>query len=95
MVVLVGGGPMAVCPTPGANCRQRAGVTLLGRYLPHHVLALARLSPHVAEAEKGERRTLRYRMVFSLWSPAAEVDEARLVGMERELVPRKSLAQNA
>src|SRR5262249_43005463 len=31
------------------NRRQRAGVTLLCRYLPHHVLTLPRLSPNVAE----------------------------------------------
>ena len=29
------------------------------------------------------------------WSFEAEVDEARLVGMERKLVPSETLAQNA
>ena len=33
-------------------------------------------------------------MVRAVWSVPAEVDEACLVGMERELVPSKTLAQN-
>src|SRR5262245_3234634 len=92
--MLVGDRPMSVCPTPVGDRRQRAGVTLLCRYLPHHVLALPRLSPHVAEAEEGERCPIRVQVVLAIWSVAAEIDEARLVGMQRELVPSKTLAQN-
>jgi hypothetical protein len=33
-------------------------------------------------------------MVLAVWSVAAEVDEACLVGVELELVPSKTLAQN-
>ena len=91
--MLLGDRQMSVCPTPIADRRQRAGVTLLCRYLPHHVLTLPRLSPNVAEAEEGERCPIRVRVVLAIWSVAAEIDKACLVGMERELVPRKSLAQ--
>jgi site-specific recombinase XerC len=34
-----------------------------------------------------DRRRLRARVVLVIWSVAAEIDEARLVGMERELAP--------
>ena len=95
MSMLLGDRQMPVFPAPVANRRQRAGVTLLRRYLPHDVLALSRLSPNVAEAEKGERRPIRFRVVLPIWSVAAEIDEARLVGMERELVASKTLAQHA
>ena len=91
--VLLGDRQMPVVPAPVGNRRQRAGVTVLCRYLPHHILARPRLSPYVAEAEEGERGAIRFRMVFPIWSFAAEIDEARLVGMKRELVPRKTLAQ--
>jgi hypothetical protein len=49
----------------------------------------------VAEAEEGERRAIRFRMSCAIWSFEAEVDEARLVGMERKLVPSETFAQNA
>ena len=81
-------------PAPRGHRCQRAGVTLLCRYLPHNVLAPPRLSPYVAEAEKGERGTIRFRVVPPIWSVAAEIDEARLVGMEREPIPSETLAQN-
>ena len=81
---------MPVCPTPVTDRRQRAGVTLICRYLPHHVLTLPRLAPYVAEAEKGERCPIRVRVVLAAWSVAAEVDEARLVRVQRELVPSKT-----
>jgi len=85
---------VAVCPTPVADRRQRASVTLICRYLPHHILTLPRLSPYVAEAEEGERCPTRPRVVLAIWSVAAEINEARLVGVERELVPSETLAQN-
>src|SRR5205807_10266762 len=86
---------MPVVPTPVRHRRQRSGVTVLRRYLSHHVLACPRLTPNVGEAEEGERGTIRFRMVSPIWSVAAEINEARLVGMEREPVPCKALAQNA
>ena len=53
MGVLVPDGLMPVGPTPICNRRQRAGVTALGRYLPHHILACPRLAPRVGKAEEG------------------------------------------
>jgi hypothetical protein len=50
MNVLLGYRSMPVLPAPVRNRRQRAGVTLLCRYLPHDVLAFPRLSPYVAIA---------------------------------------------
>jgi hypothetical protein len=72
---------MPIVPAPVGHRRQRAGVTLLCRYLPHRALARPRLSPYVAEAEEGERCPIRFRMVPPIWSVVAEIDEARLVGM--------------
>jgi len=95
MGVLVRDGPMPVDPTPGRNRRQRAGETVLCRYLPHHILTCPRPAPYVGEAKEGERGTIRLRMVSPIWSVAAEIDEARLVGMECESIPCKSLAQDA
>jgi hypothetical protein len=92
--MLFGDRQMPVLPAPVTNRRQRAGVTLLCRYLPHHVLTLPRLSPNMAEAEGGERWPIRVRVVLAIWSVAAEIDQARLVGMERKLVPSKARAQN-
>ena len=82
MGVLVRDGLMPIDPTPGRNRRQRSGVTVLCRYLPHHILTRSRLAPDVGEAEEGERGTIRLRMVSPIWSVVAEIDEARLVGME-------------
>jgi hypothetical protein len=84
MGVLVADGLMPVYPTPSRNRRQRAGVPVLCRYLPHHILTQPRLTPNVGEAKEGERGTIRLRMVSPIWSVVAEVDEARLVGMESE-----------
>ena len=60
---------MPVDPTPSRNRRQRSGVPVLCRYLPHHFLACPRLAPDVGEAEEGERGTIRLRMVSPIWSP--------------------------
>ena len=92
--MLLGDRQMPVLPAPVDDRRQRAGVTLLCRYLPHHVLTLPRLSPNMAEAEEYERCPTRVRLVLAIWSVAAEIDKACLVGMERELVPSKTLTQN-
>ena len=78
---LFGRGPMPVGPAPVLDRGQRAGKTALGRGLPHHVLAIPRLSPRVGEAEEVERLCLAV-----WWRPAmmlrTEVDEARLVRMQ-------------
>src|SRR5450631_3581873 len=95
MGVLVGDGQMPVAPTPIRNRRQRSGVTVLSRYLSHHILACPRLTPDVGEAEEGERGTIRLRMVSPIWSVVAEIDEARLIGMECQSIPCKALTQNA
>src|ERR1700681_1547490 len=55
MAALVRDRLMPVAPTPVRNRRQCAGVTVLRRYLPHHILACPRLAPDVSEAEEGER----------------------------------------
>src|SRR6202158_5262436 len=86
---------MPVAPTPVRHRRQRSGVTVLSRYLSHHILACPRLTPNVGEAEEGERGTVRLRMVSPIWSVVAEIDEARLGGMECESIPCKALTQNA
>src|ERR1700738_4126389 len=83
---------MSVAPTPVRNRCQRSGVTVLCRYLSHHILACPRLAPNVGKAKEGERGTIRLRMVSPIWSGVAEIDEARLVGMERKPIPCKSLA---
>jgi len=93
MGVLVGDGLMPIVPTPVRNRRQCAGVAVLRRYLPHHILTPQRLAPDVGEAEESERGTIRLRMVGPIWSVVAEIDEARLVGMESESIPSKALAQ--
>src|ERR1700693_4345192 len=54
MGVLVPDGLMPVGPTPICNRRQRAGVTALGRYLPHHILACPRLAPRVGVSRPAE-----------------------------------------
>src|SRR6266568_2030 len=95
MGVLVRDGLMPVVPTPVRHRRQRSGVTVLRRYLSHHVLACPRLGPDVGEAEEGERGTIRLRMVSPIWSVVAEINEARLVGMECESISSKALAQYA
>ena len=84
---------MPVGPTPVLDRGQRAGKAAFGRCLPHHVLALPRLLPRVGEAEKGERlrRAVGRRPAMLL---RAEVDEVRLVRMQREAEPTKPLPQN-
>src|SRR5271166_5568726 len=95
MGLLVRDGLMPIDPTPSRHRRQRSGVTVLRRYLPHHILARPRLAPDVGKAEEGERGTIRLRMVSPIWPVVAEINEARLVGMECESIPCKSLTQNA
>src|SRR5712691_2591955 len=91
--VLPGQRPVAVVPTPVVDSCQRPSKAVLRRRLSHHVLTLLRFHPSMGEAEKVERWLLaaRLRATAPLW---AEVDEARLVGMEREPVPFKPLSQH-
>src|SRR3954452_20696381 len=49
----------------------------------------------MSEAEEVERGAPRSRVLGALRPLEAEVDEARLVGMEREPIPGKTLAQNS
>src|SRR5512133_2300948 len=95
MGVLVRDGLMPVDPTPSRHRRQRSGVTVLRRYLSHHIVTCPRLPPNVDKAEEGERRAIRLRMGRHSGLGVAEVDETRLVGMERKSIPCKSLAQYA
>src|SRR6201987_4242259 len=95
MGALVRDGVRPFPPTPSRNRRQRSGVTVLCRYLSHHILACPRLAPNVGKAKEGERGTIRLRMVSPIWSVVAEINEPRLVGMECESIPCKSLAQDA
>ena len=83
-----------VVPTPLGHCCQGTGVSAFGRYLPYHGPAIPRLAPHMGQAEEVERSAIRTPMARSLWSSVAEVDEACLVGMERQPVPLKTLAQD-
>src|SRR5215471_719227 len=84
---------VAIGTTPLVDCCQRAGQAVLRRRLSHHVLASARLPPRVGEAEEVERWFAASRLRAAT-PPWPEVDEARLVGMEREPVPTKPLAQH-
>src|SRR5215813_11251731 len=81
-----------VDPAPLIDRHQCSRQTALGRPLPHHLLSILRLRPDMGEAEKVERRCLAVWMRATL-ALGAEVDEARLVRMEREPVPIKPLSQ--
>ena len=85
---------MTVFPAPGSNCGHRAGIPVFGGHLPNHVLAVPRPSPNVGEAKEVEAGPIRLRMARALSSLRAEVDEARLVGVERESVPSEALAED-
>src|SRR6516162_6209883 len=84
---------MPVGPAPFLDRHQRSRQTALGRPLPHHLLSILRLRPDMGEAEKVERRCLAVWVRATL-ALGAEVDEARLVRMEREPVPVKPLSQH-
>jgi hypothetical protein len=85
---------MSVFPAPLGHCRQSTGVSAFGRYLPYYGPTAPRPAPHVSQAEEVERSTIHIRMVRRLRPSVTEVDEARLVGMERKPVPLKTLAQD-
>src|SRR5690242_2568607 len=85
---------MPIVPAPVRDRSQRPGEAAFSCNSPHHVVALLRLSPDVGEAEEIERGTVCGRMNGAIRSFEAEVDEARLVGMEGESIPGKTLAQH-
>ena len=85
---------MPVFPTPVAHCGNRPGETVLGRDLPNHGLAVPRSSPHVGQAEEVEAGPIRCGMAGAPFPWWAEVDDACLVGMEREPKPSKTLAHH-
>src|SRR5947208_13885387 len=95
MGVLVRDGLMPVDPTPSRHRRQPSGVTVLRRYLSHHIVTCPRLPPNVGKAEEGERRAIRLRMSRPSCIGVAEMAETRLVGMERKSIPCRSLSQYA
>src|SRR5271166_3596841 len=92
--MLVADGPVPVFPTPVAHRGQCTGKTAFGRDLPDHVLAVPRPSPDMGQAEKVEAGPIRFRMACALCHLWAEIDEACLVGMEREPKSCKMLAQD-
>ena len=85
---------MPVGPAPLVHRGQCTRIAALGGDLPQYGLAIPRLAPDMGQAEEVERGTIRLGRVHSIWSSDAEVDEACLVGVEREPVPRKTLAQH-
>ena len=85
--MLVADGPVPVFPTPFAHRGHCTGKTVLGRDLPDHVLAVARPSPDMGQAEEVEVGPIRLRMACALRHLWAEIDEACLVGMEPEPSP--------
>src|SRR5208283_3278670 len=92
--MLVANGPVPVFPTPVAHRGHCTGEAALGRDLPDHVLAVPRPSPDMGQAEEVEGGPIRFRMTRGLCRLWAEIDEACLVGMEREPKSSKTLAQD-
>src|SRR5208337_1753710 len=72
-----------------ARAKRLLAVTCLD-----HVLAVPRPSPDMGQAEEVEAGAIRLRMACALCHLRAEIDEACLVGMEREPKPRKTLPQD-
>src|SRR5208282_2095033 len=92
--MLVTDGLVPVFPTPVAHRGHCTGKAALGRDLPDHVLAVPRPSPDMGKAEEVEGGPIRLRMTCTLRHLWAEIDEACLVGMEREPKSSKTLAQD-
>src|SRR6185312_10756147 len=86
---------MPVVPTPVRDRSQCPGEATFCRHLPHHIATLPRLSPHVGEAEEIERGAVCGRMRGPLRPVEAEVDEARLVGMEGGSIRARRLPSTA
>jgi hypothetical protein len=92
--MLVAERPVAACPTPVTDRSHRAGKPALGRHLPNHVFAVPRPSPNMGQAQEVEAGPIRFRMARTPQPLWAEVDEARLVGVEGKSIPRETLAQD-
>ena len=92
--MLVAERPVAACPTPVTDRSHRAGKPALGRHLPNHVFAVPRPSPNMGQAQEVEAGPIRFRMARTPQPLWAEVDEARLVGVEGKSIPCETLAQN-
>lgn len=89
--MLVADRPMPVFPAPVAGRSQRTGKTAFGLDLQNHVLASARPSPHVGQAEKVKVGPICCRMPCDLRPSRAKVDKTCLVRVEREPEPAKTL----
>ena len=94
MAMLLGDAEMQIVSAPVAHRSQRASEATLRRALPRHVLSLSGFHPHVREAQEVERGPARCRVAHAMGPFEAEVDEACLVGVQREAVSRKTLAQH-
>ncbi len=82
--MLVAQRPVAVFPAPVAHRGHRTGEPAFGRDPPNHGLAVPRPAPDMGQAEEVERGPIRLRMACALLSRWSEIDEAGLVGVERE-----------
>jgi hypothetical protein len=82
--MLSGDRDAAVLSAPLRHGRERPGVSIFRRHLPHHVLAVPRRSPHVGEAEEVERCPVRCRMAAAVRPFEPEVHEPRLVRMKAQ-----------
>jgi hypothetical protein len=87
--VLVADGLVPVYATPA---RGRTGSLPL---LAAPILTQPGLTQTWVKIRKVNECTIRLRMVSPIWSVVAEIDEARLVGMECKSIPCKALTQNA
>src|SRR5215467_9473612 len=94
VTMLVADRPVAVVPAPVINRGHRTGKPALGRHLPNHILAVPGPPPDMGKPKEVEAGSIRLRMSRVLWSLWAEVDEARLVGMESKSISCKPLVQH-
>jgi len=85
---------MPVDPAPVGHVLQCPGKAAFGCDLPNHVFAVPRFPPDMGKAEEVERGSCCDRMMGIIRPLEPEVDEARLVGVERKPVPRQTLAQD-
>jgi len=94
MAMLFGDVQMQVMPAPVGHRCHRTSKTALRRQLLDHILSLSRLAPDVREAEEVESGPACCAVAHAVGPLEAKVDEACLVGMQRQAVSRKTLAQH-
>jgi hypothetical protein len=82
-----------ILSTPFCHGSQRSGITVFGRYLPDHVLAVPRHPPHVGKAEEVERGSRRCG-VTPAGASEPEVYEAGLGRVEPKPKATKALTQH-